>query len=210
MFIRPLPVRLGIGAFFQEKHLAWRKLPPGEAQVQPAQPSPAAGGPCVREGDEVTRRTAWSLTRVPCSLRYCSQTCFPGNRCGVFSLPPFSHSPLCVWLRGLVAAALTAGEKLESGFVGRPALELPASLGLPSSAHDTAVTATILGSPDAAASRVGPGPLPWGPETAAHMCVDFHKLPPPPTAVLQVPYPGGIVPQPTGRSASVLPAADAA
>ena len=123
----------------------------------------------------------------------------------------FFYSPLCVWLRGPVAAAPTAGEKLEPGFVGRPTLELPASVGLPSSARDTAATATILGSPAADASCVGPGPLPWGPETAATVCIDFHKLPPPPTSVLQDPYPGGgVVPQPTGRSSSVLPAADAA
>lgn len=63
---------------------------------------------------------------------------FPRESVRGFFPSSFFHSPLCVWPRGPVAAALTAGEKPESGLVGRPTLELPASLGLPSSARDTA------------------------------------------------------------------------
>ena len=139
MFIRPLQVRLGFGALFQEKHLVWRKLPPGEAQPQPAWPCPAAvgvGGPCVGGGDEVTHPLpgASHTFLVPCDVVF---TCVSqGIGAGFF--PFLLFSPLCVWPRGPAAAALTAGEKPESGFVGRPTLELPASLGLPSSARDTA------------------------------------------------------------------------
>lgn len=65
-------------------------------------------------------------------------------------LPPFFPPSLCL-AKGLVAAALTAGEKLESGWwAGHLSCQLP---GLPSSAHHTAnCHSHRSGSPAAAAS----------------------------------------------------------
>lgn len=113
----------------------------GRPRSWPALPRLAAGGPCVSGGKGVTYQPACcrlSLARIPCSMRCCFQLCFPGSRCGFFSISFFVFTPLSVWLRGPFAAAIAAGKKLGSGFVGRPTSELPGFPGSPSSANDMA------------------------------------------------------------------------